>query len=152
AVNLLGGDDVLDASDLFATNAAQLIRLTVSGGAGNDTLIGSPGADTFVWNPGDGSDTIDGGDGPDTMIVNGSDLGENFDLSVRGNRVRAARDAEGGSADLGGIETITVNPLGGADTVIVNDLTGIAPTRINVNLAGTADGTTGDGQSDSVFV
>jgi hypothetical protein len=152
AVNTRGGDDMVDASDLSATNASQLIKLTVDGGPGNDTLIGSQGADTFVWNPGDGNDTIDGGDGPDTMVVNGSDQAEKFDLSASGARVRVTRDLDGGTVDLGGIETITVNPLGGADTVTVNDLTGIDPTRINVNLAGTVDGALGDGQADSVIV
>jgi Ca2+-binding RTX toxin-like protein len=151
-VNTLGGDDMVDASDLFATNASQLIKLTVDGGGGNDTLIGSPGADTFVWNPGDGSDTIDGGDGPDTMVVNGSDAAERFDVSASGARVHVTHDVDGGTVDLGGVETITLNPLGGADTVNVNDLTGIDPTRINLNLAGAAGGDAGDGQADSVIV
>src|SRR5262249_51695968 len=44
-VNAAGGDDTVDALAL----PAGLIRLTLNGGAGNDTLIGSPGADTFVW-------------------------------------------------------------------------------------------------------
>src|SRR5215467_8252187 len=108
SVNTLGGDDVLDASDLAATNASELIKLTVNGGTGNDTLTGSQGADTFVWNPGDGSDTVDGGD-EDTMVVNGSDVSERFDLSANGSRVRVTRDIDGGTVDLGGVETITVN-------------------------------------------
>jgi hypothetical protein len=151
AVNTLGGDDVLDASDLFATNASQLIRLTVNGGAGNDTLTGSQGQDTFIWNPGDGNDHIEGGDNPDTMIFNGSDLAEKFDLSASGSRARLTRDV-GGVTDLGGIESITVNPLGGADTVTVNDLSGTGVNRIDLNLSGAAGATTGDGQVDSAVV
>jgi Ca2+-binding RTX toxin-like protein len=151
-VNTLGGNDRLDASDLFATNASQLIRLTVNGGAGNDTLTGSPGADTFVWNPGDGHDTIEGGDGEDTMIVNGSDVSEKFDVSANGSQVRVTRDVDGGTTDLGGVEEIDVNPLGGPDTVTVNDLTGTAVTEIHLNLAGSVGGAAGDGQADSVIV
>src|SRR5262249_33225987 len=68
-VNALGGNDVVDASGLSATNASPLIRLTVNGGAGNDTLTGSPGIDTFLWNPGGGSDIIEGGGGHDDLTV-----------------------------------------------------------------------------------
>ena len=94
------------------------------GGAGNDTLLGSPGDDTFVWNPGDGSDTVDGQAGCDTLVFNGSDVAENFDISANGNRVRLTRDVGGVTMDLGGVEKIDLNALGGADTVTVNDLTG----------------------------
>jgi hypothetical protein len=152
SVNTLGGNDIVDASGLAATNASQLIRLTENGGAGNDTLIGSQGADTFVWNPGDGSDSIDGGDNPDTLVFNGSDQAEKFDLSANGSRVGLARDVGGVTMDLGGVETLTVNPLGGADAVTVNDLTGTAVGRINLNLSAAVGGTGGDGQVDSVFV
>src|SRR5262249_35172211 len=62
-VNALGGNDTLDASGLQAGQ----IRLIVNGGVGNDTLIGSPGGDTFLWSPGDGSDTIDGRAGLDKL-------------------------------------------------------------------------------------
>src|SRR5204863_2683000 len=40
-VNTLGRNDSVDASDLAATNASQLIKLVLNGGAGNDTLTGS---------------------------------------------------------------------------------------------------------------
>src|SRR5262249_53503046 len=76
-VNALGGNDAVDASGL----AAGQIGLTVTGGAGNDTIVGSQGADTFVWNPGDGSDTVEGQRGRDTLVFNGSDLAETFDVS-----------------------------------------------------------------------
>jgi hypothetical protein len=129
---------------------AGVIGLTESGGAGNDTLIGSQGDDTFVWNPGDGSDVVEGQGGRDTLVFNGSEVAERFDLSANGTRARLTRDL-GGSVDLGGVEAITVNPLGGADTVTVNDLTGTAVTRIDVNLA-EAVGGAGDGQADTVIV
>ena len=82
-INGLGGNDTINASGLKAGQ----IKLTIDGGAGNDTIIGSDGDDvliggdgndtviggrgndmpssahgndTFIWNPGDGSDTVEG--------------------------------------------------------------------------------------------
>jgi Ca2+-binding RTX toxin-like protein len=149
-VNTLGGNDVLDASGLLATNASQLIKLTLNGGAGNDTLTGSQGFDTFVWNPGDGSDTIEGGAGENAMVFNGSDVAETFKVSANGNRVRLSRDVGGVIMDLGGVEEIVVNSLGGADTVTVNDLTGTPVTQLRLNLSGIAGG--GDSSTDAVIV
>jgi hypothetical protein len=147
-VNTLGGYDVLDASDL----AAGLIKLTVNGGTGNDTLIGSQGFDDFLWTPGDGSDTIEGGGGQDRIVVDGSDAADQFTISANGTRARVTSDVDGGTVDVGGVETIVVNPLGGADTITVNDLTGTAVTGIGVNLVATLTGPAGDGQADSVIV
>ncbi len=102
-VNANGGDDSFSATG----NLAALIKITVDGGAGNDTLLGSNGADvllggdgndfvdgnqgndlallgagddTFQWDPGDGSDTVEGQDGSDAMLFNGSNAGELFDV------------------------------------------------------------------------
>src|SRR5262249_6569405 len=79
-VNAVGGNDRVDASNL----PANLIGLTLNGGAGNDTIFGSngndlvnggtgndaafmgAGDDTFVWNPGEGSDLVEGGAGADS--------------------------------------------------------------------------------------
>ena len=82
-LNANGGDDVITAGN----GLANLIHLTIDGGAGNDTITGGDGNDTllggdgndlitggrgndmallgagddtFVWNPGDGSDVVDG--------------------------------------------------------------------------------------------
>ena len=70
-VNLLAGDDVLDASGL----AAGAIQLTADGGDGNDVLIGGDGNDVLSGGAGDdvliggpGNDIIDGGDGDDIEI------------------------------------------------------------------------------------
>ena len=108
-LNANGGDDSFSATG----NLAALIKITVDGGAGNDTLLGSNGADvllggdgndfvdgnqgndtallgagddTFQWDPGDGSDTVEGQDGTDTMLFNGSNVSENFDASANGGR------------------------------------------------------------------
>jgi Ca2+-binding RTX toxin-like protein len=106
-LNANGGDD-----SFFATgNLATLIEITVDGGAGNDTILGSNGADlllggdgndfidgeqgldtaflgagddTFQWDPGDGSDTVEGQAGFDTMLFNGANIAETFDVSANG--------------------------------------------------------------------
>jgi Ca2+-binding RTX toxin-like protein len=172
-LNALGGNDVLDASDL----PANLIGLTLNGGAGNDTIIGGAGGDvlnggdgddvliggagndvvqmgdgndTFVWNPGDGSDTVDGQAGFDTMAFNGSDVAEKFAISANGSRVRLTRDVGNITMDLNGLEEIDLNALGGADTITVNDQTATDLFQVNLNLNSSAG--TGDGQADAVIV
>jgi len=175
AVNGLGGNDTIDASGL----AAAAISLTLDGGAGDDTLAGSKGVetlfggegndsidgnggndvaflgagdDTFVWDPGDGSDTIEGQDGLDTMRFNGANLAEKIELSANGNRLRFTRDVAGITMDTNGVELVDFNALGGADLVTVNDLGGTDVKRLNVDLAGTLGGATGDGQPDRVVL
>ena len=58
-----GGDDVFTAGN----GLANLIHLTVDGGAGNDTITGGDGNDTLLG--GDGNDIITGGRGNDTAIA-----------------------------------------------------------------------------------
>jgi hypothetical protein len=54
--------------------------------------------------------------------------------------------------DTAGVERVDFNALGGADLVTVNDLTGTDVSRVNVDLAGTLGGASGDGQADRVIV
>jgi len=61
-VNLSGGDDLLSASGLAATS----VVLALNGGANEDVLIGSDGADTF--NCDTGTDYADGGPGIDSAV------------------------------------------------------------------------------------
>ncbi len=70
-VNLLGGDDVANASAL----PAGIINLTLDGGSGSDILIGSAGADVLLGGEGDdmliggpGQDMLDGGPGNNVLI------------------------------------------------------------------------------------
>ncbi|MFO1081750.1 MAG: calcium-binding protein [Reyranellaceae bacterium] len=146
-----GGDDTITAGN----GLAALVRLTLDGGSGNDTLVGGDGADTllggegndrvtggrsndtallgggddtFVWNPGDGNDTVDGDGGQDSFQVNGANVAERIDISANGGRARFSRDIAAVTADLGTVETIVFNALGGADTVQVRDLTGTGVT------------------------
>src|SRR6195256_6008386 len=110
-VNANGGDDAITAGN----GLANLIKLTIDGGAGNDTITGGDGNDTllggdgndlitggrgndvallgagddtFVWNPGDGSDTVEGQDGNDTLLFNGANVAETIKISANGSRVR----------------------------------------------------------------
>src|SRR5207253_337169 len=132
------GADTINASGL----AANLVRLTINGGDGDDQIVGSSGDDfvlggrgndlallgagddTFVWNPGDGSDTIEGQAGTDTMLFNGANVAEKVDISANGSRVRFTRDVANIVMDTNGVEVIDFRALGGADTVTVHDLSG----------------------------
>jgi Ca2+-binding RTX toxin-like protein len=165
-VNALSGDDIVDASNL----SANLIGLTLNGGAGNDFIEGSQGNDlvsggtgtdtamlgagddTFVWNPGDGSDTVEGQGGQDTLQFNGSNVGENIDLSANGSRVRLFRDVGNVTMDVNGVEQINVVALGGADNLTINDLTGTDVTTVNIDLASPPGSGMGDGQADTIIV
>jgi predicted lipoprotein with Yx(FWY)xxD motif len=175
AVSGLGGDDSIDASAL----AANAIALTLDGGTGDDTIAGSQGVedsiggdgndvidgnkgadtaelgsgdDVFVWDPGDGSDVVEGQDGFDIMRFNGAPAAEQFTLSANGPRLRFFRDVGNVTMDTAGIEQVDVNALGGADLVTVEDLSGTDVGRVNVDLAGSLGGTTGDGAVDRVVM
>jgi Ca2+-binding RTX toxin-like protein len=114
-VNANGGNDSFSATG----NLAALIKVTVDGSTGADTLLGTNGIDlllggdgndfidgqqgndvaflgagddVFQWDPGDGSDTVEGGDGTDTMLFNGSGGDEQFEISANGERVRFTRN------------------------------------------------------------
>ena len=140
-----------------------VVKLTIDGGAGNDTILGSHGADTIFG--GDGNDIVTGGRGNDTALLgagddtfagtrataatpsrvrpaptrslfNGANVAEKIDISANGPRVRFTRDVGSITMDLNGVEQINFNALGGADTITVNDLTGTGVTQVNIDLAG----------------
>ena len=165
----LGGNDALSAPTL----AAQSIALTLDGGAGDDTIAGSQGADlllggdgndtidgnggsdralmgagddTFVWDPGDGSDTVEGEAGADTMRFNGANVADQVELSANRNRLRFFRNPANITMDTAGVERVDFNALGGADLVTVDDLTGTDVKNVNADLGGA------DAQVDRVVV
>lgn len=146
------GDDTL----LGGSGAETLIggdgNDTIDGNRGDDVALMGAGDDTFIWDPGDGSDTVEGEAGADRMIFNGANASENIDLSANGTRLRFFRDVGSITMDLDGVERVDFNALGGADNVVVNDLSGTDVTQVNVDLAGTLGGDTGDGQPDVVTV
>ena len=120
----------------------------VDGGQGTDTVLLGGGADTFQWDPGDSSDVVEGQAGLDTLAFNGSNIGENIDVSANGGRVRFTRNIATITMDLAGVEHIGFRAFGGADNVVVNDLAGTDAQSVNVDLnANTGEG---DGQADTV--
>jgi Ca2+-binding RTX toxin-like protein len=174
-LNANGGNDSFSATG----NLVALIKITVDGGTGNDTILGSngndllkggdgddfidgqqgndgavmgAGNDVFQWDPGDGSDSVEGGDGTDTMLFNGSGGAEEFVASANGQRVRFTRNLGNIVMDLDNVESIDLNTLGNTDKTTVNDLSGTDLVEININQAGTIGGTAGDGQADVVIV
>jgi Ca2+-binding RTX toxin-like protein len=175
AVNGLNGNDAISAAAL----AAQAITLTLDGGTGDDTIAGGKGIetllggdgndsidgnggndlallgtgdDTFVWDPGDGSDVVEGQDGTDTMRFNGANVSEQVDLSANGSRLKLFRTQANITMDTAGVERVDFNALGGADLITINDLSGTDVRSVNVDLAGTLGGATGDGQPDRVVL
>ena len=169
-IKTVGGDD-----EVRVTGAVPDEAITIQGGAGNDTLVGGPGVesfnggggddfvdgnigadeailgggdDTFQWDPGDGSDTVDGQSGSDVMQFNGSNTGENMDISANGARVRFFRNIANITMDLDGIDRVNVRALGGSDAVVVNDLAGTDLDDVDVDLSAVGGG--GDGSADSV--
>jgi hypothetical protein len=124
----------------------------IDGNGGDDTALMGAGDDTFVWDPGDGSDVVEGQDGADTMLFNGAGGAEQVDLSANGNRLKFFRTQGTITMDTASVERVDFTALGGADLVTVNDLSGTDVSEVNVDLAGTLGGTTGDGQPDRVVV
>ena len=167
-----GGDDSFSATG----NLAALIAITVDGGAANDNLLGSNGADvllggdgndfadgqqgndvallgagddTFQWDPGDGSDVVEGQAGADTMAFNGSNTGENMEASANGERVRFTRNVGTITMDLNDVESIVAKTFGGPDNLVVNDLSGTDLTSVVADLAAIGGGD--DAQPDNVI-
>jgi Ca2+-binding RTX toxin-like protein len=172
-INALGGDDQITATTL----PAGVTRLTIDGGAGNDRIFGSQGADVFLggagndfvfgdngadvaflgagddvfqWDPGDGNDTIEGQDGVDEMLFFGSGASENINIVANGGRALFLRDVANVTMDLNDVEQIDFRALGGADNIVVGDLSGTDVNRIDIDLRGPNGG--GDGAADSVTV
>jgi Ca2+-binding RTX toxin-like protein len=167
------GNDTIAGSNGLATITA----LTLDGGDGNDTLRGADGADLliggsgddlvdgnigadqaqlgagddrFQWDPGDGSDTVEGQGGDDQLDFNGSNIGEQIELSANGPRLRLTRNVGNIVMDADGVERVGIRALGGADSIGVDDLAGTDVKTVDVDL--NANGGTGDGLADAVAV
>jgi Ca2+-binding RTX toxin-like protein len=139
-----GGNDGLAASNVDDK------VLVVDMGAGNDTVIGSRGADTISGGTGDdliqwrlhaGSDKDIGGNGVDTLdfdtlsgdpaAPNGSDV---ITLAAQGDHARLSYDLDGTTQDLTGIERVSIAPREGGDVVIIHDLSATDVKEVVVEL------------------
>ncbi len=146
------GNDTIDGGSGIETLRGGDGNDTIDGNGGNDLALLGAGDDTFVWDPGDGSDTIEGQDGSDTMVFNGANASEQVDLSANGSRLNFFRTQGRITMDTAGVERVDFNALGGADLVTVNDLSGTDVVGVNIDLAGSLGGATGDGQPDRIVV
>ena len=172
-INALAGNDSVTATTL----PAGVIKLTIDGGAGADSLLGSQGSDVvlggsendaifgdngndtaqmgagddvFQWNPGDGNDTLEGQDGADSLQFFGANISENVNVTANGGRVLFSRDIASVTIDMDDVESIDFRALGGSDNVVVGDLSGTDLTRAGLDLSGPNGG--GDGSADTVTV
>jgi Ca2+-binding RTX toxin-like protein len=144
------GDDTLlggDADDLLLGGSGNDL---VDGNRGNDTARLGTGDDRFEWDPGDGNDVIDGQTGFDGLDFNGSDIGEEIQVSGNGGHGRLTRNVANITQDFDNLEDVVVRALAGADKLTVNDLRGSGVTNVDLLLAQTAGG--GDGSADDVIV
>jgi Ca2+-binding RTX toxin-like protein len=169
----LNGDDTISA----VGNLAALTPITMDGGSGEDRILGSNGADLllggagndfvdgqqgtdtallgtgndrFQWDPGDGNDTVEGQGGTDALDFNGSNIGEIFEASANGNRVRFTRNIASIVMDLNDVEAISLRTFGGIDQVTVGDLAGTDVRTVDVDLSASLGG--GDLNPDTVVV
>ena len=166
AIDAGNGKDTIDATGLVRDE----LQPTLKGGAGRDTLIGSPGddviaggtdvdvallgggLDTFTWAPGDGNDIVEGQGGTDFLQMNGSGGNDRFDVVPVGTRTRVTRDIENVNVDLGGLERIDILPGPGGDILHVGDLSGTSTDHVDFNLMVARGQTGGDDTIDRVFV
>ena len=139
--------DVMNAQGL----AANVIRLSMRGGFGGDTITGSMGDDVFTWFPGDSSDTIEGLAGNDTLQFNGSGASETIALAANGTRFRFTRDVASVVLDVNDVERVTFAALAGSDTILLSDLGATAVRQVAIDLAGPSS-SAGDGQPDTISI
>jgi Ca2+-binding RTX toxin-like protein len=125
---------------------------TVDGNGAADVALLGPDDDTFTWSAGDGNDIVEGQGGADSAVVTGSASSEQVDVSALGSRIRLFRSIDLVTLDLADLTTLRFQALGGADTVTVNDLTATGLADLDVDLAATPGGASGDAHLDRVTV
>ena len=139
-----------DGNDRLAASNVDDKILVVDMGAGNDTVVGSRGADTISGGSGDdlirwavhaGSDTDIGGNGVDTLdfdaaILDGSGPSgrDVLTLAAQGDHARLSYDVDGTTQDLDEIERVSIAPREGSDFVIIQDLSGTDVKEVVVEL------------------
>jgi Ca2+-binding RTX toxin-like protein len=137
-VNALGGNDTIDGSAQTRSDVSLLIDGgagddTIRGGAGNDSFEGNTGDDTafggrgndiFAWDPGDGDDVFNGQSGRDTLEFDGSNDAEVMTVTTLSNGgFQFFRNVGGITVDTTSVERVEVNARGGNDTIDGRDQT-----------------------------
>ncbi|MEM9027333.1 MAG: LEPR-XLL domain-containing protein [Pseudomonadota bacterium] len=107
------GDDVIDASALFANGEMPSVGLTAYGGRGNDTIIGSQAGDHIAG--GSGNDTILGEAGTDHIY---GDSGFNVDVLSRTLEVVNDKTSPALSSDSLSVGADTINGGAGNDYIL----------------------------------
>ncbi|MFM9966368.1 MAG: beta strand repeat-containing protein [Planctomycetaceae bacterium] len=117
------GANRINLSGVTEAAFLELDLVSIVGGAGNDTIIGSGIGDTIVWNNGDGSDSIDGGAGQDRLAVNGSTTGgDSFTVMASGSRLSVRRTSlTGFTLNVGTVEDLVISTGGGDDTIRIGN-------------------------------
>ena len=108
----------------------------IVGGPGNDTLNGGAGADVLVWSNGDGTDIDEGGaDAIPSRSTAAPRRADVFTVAANGTRLASTAPTSACSVSTSApSETLIVNGIGGADSFTVNDLTGVASlATLNLN-------------------
>ena len=113
-------------NDTYAASAQTTGSIVFHGGAGNDTLAGGGGNDTFKYVVGDGADVIDGGAGSNTLDYTGTasavtvDLGAGTATGIGVTGITNIQNVIGGSAGdtlTGGAGANKFTGGGGNDTI-----------------------------------
>jgi Ca2+-binding RTX toxin-like protein len=119
-----------------AVGAATTLDLTISGGAGNDTLaggagvnslLGGAGNDTFVQSTSSRAETMNGGDGIDTVDYGVRSAPVRVSVGINSAVATVALGAAGTGYTVGDVLTLAAGKLGAA-TVTVASITGGAGT------------------------
>jgi Ca2+-binding RTX toxin-like protein len=140
----------LNASAIANANA--LVRVSVTGGAGNDTLTGGNGNDILIGNAGNdsltggtGNDNIQGGAGSDSIVMDGNlTFADTIDGGADSDTLVVTTLAD---ADLTNVSNIEAVKVGGVATLSVQaERAGIrAVTTTTVNAVTAADYTASAG-------
>jgi Ca2+-binding RTX toxin-like protein len=174
--NAEGGDDLvvkaLDGNDTLDASALKdgVMAMTLDGGAGNDLIFGSEGADiliggdgndtvtggkgadsamlgngndTFNWTIGDGNDVIDGGAGIDTLVLNGTNTGDDtIQVFANVGGKLTVTGSDGSTLDVSGMEQVKILAGASKDSILIGDLSTTAIDHVTVDLGAGSPGET----------
>jgi RTX calcium-binding nonapeptide repeat (4 copies) len=127
---------------------------TIAGGVEPDFADGGTGDDTFLWGVTDGDDTVTDEDGADRVLVDGSDVAEQFVIDrfpaphndeVRVSRVAQGRVVEASALGLQDVERLDLDTVGGNDSIAASpDVGGLIALDIDAGADGSISESIGD--------